>query len=81
MTSLSVVLGLIFLLILPGWGVALVIAYAAMCAWESGRLRTRLQVNDWRWEHDLASLRRAAYRFGKGPGTGFLRPRKYHELS
>ena len=82
MAALSVVLGIIFALVLPGWGVMILIAYAAMCAWETHRLKNCSQVNDWRWEHDLASLRRAAcaYDFRTGTRAGFLRARRFYGL-
>ena len=82
MAALSVVLGIVFALALPGWGVLILIAYAAMCALETHRLKKCSQVNDWRWEHDLASLRRAAYAydFRTGARASFQRPRRFYGL-
>jgi hypothetical protein len=76
--ALAVILGIALAVALPGWGVFMLIAYACLCAWETRRLKNRLQLNDWRWEHDLASLRRAAYAYRAGSGASFLRPRRFH---
>ena len=73
-----VVVGVILAAYLPLWGIVVLVAYSLMCAREARRLKNFQQLNDWNWEHDLASLRRAAYRLRRDSSVSFLRPRKFH---
>ena len=40
--ALAVILGIALAVALPGWGVFMLIAYACLCAWETRRLKNRL---------------------------------------
>jgi hypothetical protein len=76
--ALAVIIGIALAVSLPGLGIVVLFVYVCLYAWESRRLKNHLQLNDWRWEHDIASLRRAAYAYKSGSGVSFLRPRRFH---
>ncbi|MBT3350154.1 MAG: hypothetical protein HOC91_18390 [Nitrospinaceae bacterium] len=79
MTFLAAALGIFGVLMLPTGGIFLLMVCALLCARESHRLRNLSQLDDWRWEVDLAGLRRAAYAYKAGKKSVFLRPRRFYD--
>ena len=79
MAYVAAALALFGVLMLPAGGIFLLVVCALLCARESKRLQKLSQLDDWRWEVDLAGLRRSAYAYKTGKKPVFLRPRRFYD--
>ena len=79
MNYLAAALAIFGVLMLPAEGIFLLVVFSVLCARESTRLKKRKQLEDWRWELDLASLRRSTYAYKAGEKPVFLRPRRFYD--
>jgi hypothetical protein len=71
-------IGIALMVIFPLWAIVLIAVFSVLCARESRRLRTSSQLTDLRWEHDLVSIKRAAFNFRPDAAASFHRPRRMY---